>query len=79
MLKNMNLIVTVKHFTIHPETFRKFYDYDENFIFTYDMKTLGIKGSAWKKEVKPDDVADVIKSYFHGTNYDLANIQKQLD
>ena len=75
----MNLIVTVKHF-INTETPGKIiYDYDQDFIFTYDMKTLGIQGSAWKKEVKPDDVADTIKSYFHGTNYHLANIQKQLD
>lgn len=76
----MNLIATVKHYIIDPEPpHRIIYDYDQDFIFTYDMKTLGIQGSAWKKEVKPDDVADTIKSYFHGTNYHLANIQKQLD
>lgn len=75
----MNLIVTVKHYTLDPETFSPIYDYDQDFIFTYNMKTLGIKGSGWKKDVIPDDVADTIKAYFHGTTYTIANIQKQLD
>lgn len=79
----MNLIVTVKHYqVVKPATKinieERVYDRDEEYIFTYDMHTLGIVGSAWKKEVKPEDVADTIKAFFTG-NYVIADIQKQLD
>lgn len=82
----MKLIVSVKHFIKQkPIQFNNsscipeqiIYDYDEDFIFTYDMKTLSI--GAWKKDCVPDEVADTIKSYFHGTNYTIADIQKYLD
>ena len=78
----MNLLVSVKHYQvlkpatkIEPE--QRIYDRDEEYIFTYDMKTLGLRGSAWKKEVKPEDVADTIKAFFTG-NYVIADIQRQL-
>lgn len=82
----MNLIVSVKHFIkelpahfqngeLIPEQIR--YDYDEDFIFSYDMKTLSI--GTWKKDCTPDEVADTIKSYFHGLNYIIADIVRQLD
>ena len=82
----MQLIVSVKHFIKQTPNQIKFgvhipeqiiYDYDEDFIFSYDMKTLSI--GTWKKECAPEDVADSIKSYFHGTNYIIADIQKLLD
>ena len=75
----MDLIVQTKHFILDPETKRKIYDKDEDFIFKYDMKTLRIFGSTWKKDIEPDNVADIIFAYFKGTNYTIANIIKKLD
>lgn len=86
----MNLIAVVKHFIrIKPARYNRYgeitlpeermYDYDDEFIFTYDMKTLKLKGSGWSRACVPDDVAETIRNYFNGTNYVLADIVKQLD
>jgi len=81
--------VTVKHFrriapakyignTLQePEQIE--YDYDDEFIFTYDMKTMRIQGTSWCKDVEPDDVADAIKAYFAGTCYQIANVEQMLN
>ena len=78
----MNLIITVKHFVRYDiygnplkDTVR--YDYDEDIIAQYDLKTLKI--GTWKKDCIPDDVVDTIASYFKGTCYHIADIVKQLD
>ena len=48
-------------------------DREEEITFTYENHVLGLIGSAWKKSIEPDDVADAIKNYFTGTNYTLAD------
>lgn len=79
----IDLIVTVKHFVrydIYGNPIQGIrYDYDEDIVFTYDMKTLKVKNGQWHKECIPDDVADTIASYFKGTNYHIADIVKALD
>ena len=80
----MDLIVTVKHFVRYDEYGQPLelgvrYDYDENIIFSYDMKTLKVKNGQWYKDCTPDEVADTIKAYFYGTCYHIADIVKALD
>jgi hypothetical protein len=85
-MKPLRFVAVVKHFV--PATQQVYnptdsnniiYDYDDEFIFSYDLHTLRIEGTSWSKEVIPDKVADTIKAYFYGTNYHLANIEKLLD
>ena len=75
----MNFIVTVKKYIIDPEDLIKKYVKDEQFIFNYTNGILSIKGSSWKKKCEIDDVANVLKSYFYGTNYELASVDKMLN
>lgn len=85
----MKLVAIVKHFTIIPEGYRntadylvpegKMFDYDEEFVFDYDMHTLRLQGSNWSKQATPDIIAETVRDYFKGTNYVLADIYKRLD
>lgn len=85
----MRFIVYVKHYVVtQPEKIDYYgnripegrnYDYDDQFIFSYDMKTLRIEGTSWSKDVIPDEVADTIQAYFKGTNYTIADIVQHLN
>lgn len=81
----MNLIVEVKHFVRYDSRGKVLpkgqirYDYDTEFIFTYNNHVLGLQGSSWKKPCEPEEVADVLQAYFHGSNYHLIDVIKQLE
>jgi hypothetical protein len=76
----MELVAIVKRKFYNTYTSRWEYEPNDTEVsFTYNMKTLGVVGSGWKKDCTPEEVADTIKAYFTGTNYVLADIYKRKD
>lgn len=76
----MKFLVVVKHFQrVKPATHNRpeeiHYDYEDQFIFSYDG-ILRIQGTSWCKRCSVEEVADVINGYFKGTCYHITEICK---